>query len=103
MTSSHLSSDGQHLTSNFNGIVPRKWATGIEVLVPEGQVCMFFPKNSTKFKRTVLTFKETPQPLVIKSVQPEMRMRENRVLGALYFFTLAPSPKIEWRYKTTEE
>lgn len=97
MNSSYLSCDGKNVISNFCGIVPKKWDTTIQVVVPEGQMCLFIPKNGRKFKKTVLSSSLEPQPLIIKSLLPEMKMRQNRVIGSLYFFTLAPSPKLEWK------
>lgn len=99
MNNSFLSCDGKTVTANFNGIVPKTWDTGIQVVVPEGQMCLFLPKNSRKFKRRTFSAGapgDEPQTLVIKSVVPEMKMRQGRVVGFFYFFTLAPFPKLEW-------
>lgn len=96
MNNLFLSCDGVTVTSNFNGMVPKTWDTGIQVLVPEGQMCLFLPKNSRKFKRR--TFSAGAHTLVIKSLVPEMKMKQGRVIGCFYFFTLAPLPKLEWNY-----
>ena len=98
MNNSFLSCDGKAVTANFSGLVPKTWDTGIQVVVPEGQMCLFLPKNSRKFKRKTFSAKaeDEPQTLVIKSLVPEMKMKQGRVIGFFYFFTLAPSPKLEW-------
>jgi hypothetical protein len=98
MGSSFVTCDGSTVVSNFSGIVPRSWDTSIRILVPENQICLFVPKNTKKFKNRLMRAGAPgqEQALIMKSHTPEMRMKENRVLGHLYFLSIAPTPTLQW-------
>ena len=92
---SNVTCDGVTVTSAMGGLLPRKWYTGLYVLVPQGQMCLFVPQNNTKLALRVYRWSQEFQPVILKCKE-ECRVKENSVLGKIYFLTRAAAPKLVW-------
>lgn len=96
ISSSLVTSDGCQVAAAFTGPVSTKFDTGIQVIVPPGQLCQFVP-SSKKIRPVILKHNPDPQSLVLRSKGGSLLyLRAGKPLGNLYFLTLAPFPKIEW-------
>jgi len=92
---STVTCEGVNVVATKAGLVPRKWYTGLYVFVPVGQMCLFLPSNSSKLSIRVYKPSDDLQPVVLKCKE-ECRVKENSVVGKLYFLTSAPFPKLVW-------
>ena len=87
--------DGRVVSCNLAGLMPRKLHTGLQIVVPRGQVCYFMPTKGKKLKKVMLEYKPYPQPLVLKPYNV-YRMKREEVLGELHFVTVHPFVTLKW-------
>lgn len=93
-----MSCDGSLVTANFAGLMARKLDSGLQVVVPPGQLCYFLPLKGKKLKKVVFPESQEPQPLVFKPYDV-YRVKHQEPLGILQFVTVNPVVKLEWRYQ----